>query len=141
MLNYCFLTAFPLFLHSLPSASLISKSLNLLFGTQGRSRRLKPFFYKQEQGTEGLLYPGRPCRVLLSFNYTKCYSITVVTSARSSPVLPQPITKLHGPPSFYLFIYLFMAVLGLRFCARAFSSCGERGPLFIAVPGDRKSVV
>ena len=32
-----------------------------------------------------------------------------------------------------LFIYLFLAVLGLRFCARAFSSCGERGPLFIAV--------
>ena len=28
-----------------------------------------------------------------------------------------------------------MAVLGLRFCARAFSSCGKRGPLFITVPG------
>ena len=26
-----------------------------------------------------------------------------------------------------------MAVLGLRFCARAFSSCGKRGPLFITV--------
>ena len=26
-----------------------------------------------------------------------------------------------------------MTVLGLRFCARAFSSCGKRGPLFIAV--------
>ena len=26
-----------------------------------------------------------------------------------------------------------MAVLGLGFCARAFSSCGKRGPLFIAV--------
>ena len=26
-------------------------------------------------------------------------------------------------------------MLGLRFCARAFSSCGERGPLFIAVHG------
>ena len=26
-----------------------------------------------------------------------------------------------------------MAVLGLRFCARAFSNCGKRGPLFIAV--------
>ena len=26
-----------------------------------------------------------------------------------------------------------MAVLGLRFCARAFSSCAKRGPLFIAV--------
>ena len=35
-----------------------------------------------------------------------------------------------------LFIYLlFMVVLGLRFCARAFSSCGKRGPLFIAVRG------
>ena len=28
-----------------------------------------------------------------------------------------------------------MAVLGLRFCARAFSSCGKRGPIFIAVRG------
>ena len=28
-----------------------------------------------------------------------------------------------------------MAVLGLRFCARAFSSCGKRGPLFIAAHG------
>ena len=37
--------------------------------------------------------------------------------------------------SFELFIYLFMAVLGLRFCARAFSSCCKRGPLFIVVCG------
>ena len=28
-----------------------------------------------------------------------------------------------------------MAVLGLRFCARAFSNCGKRGSLFIAVRG------
>ena len=28
-----------------------------------------------------------------------------------------------------------MAVLGLRFCVRAFSSCGKRGPLFITVRG------
>ena len=28
-----------------------------------------------------------------------------------------------------------MAVLGLRFCARAFSSYGKRGPLFIAMRG------
>ena len=26
-------------------------------------------------------------------------------------------------------------MLGLRFCARAFSSCGKQGPLFIAVCG------
>ena len=41
----------------------------------------------------------------------------------------------HNSIPFYLFIYLFMAVLGLRFCARAFSSCGKWGPLFIAVRG------
>ena len=35
----------------------------------------------------------------------------------------------------YLFMYVCTAVLGLRFCARAFSSCGKRGPLFIAVRG------
>ena len=35
----------------------------------------------------------------------------------------------------YLFIYLFMAVLGLHCCARAFSSCRERGLLFVAVLG------
>ena len=32
-----------------------------------------------------------------------------------------------------LFIYLFLAALGLRCCVWAFSSCGERGLLFIAV--------
>ena len=41
---------------------------------------------------------------------------------------------------FYLFLklinlFLFLAVLGLRFCARAFSSCGKRGPLLIALRG------
>ena len=34
----------------------------------------------------------------------------------------------------FLFIYLFLAALGLR-CARAFSSCGERGLLFVAARG------
>ena len=36
---------------------------------------------------------------------------------------------------FILFIYfLFLSALGLRCCVRAFSSCGERGLLFVAVP-------
>ena len=34
----------------------------------------------------------------------------------------------------YLF-YLFLAALGLCCCARAFSSCGEQGLLFIVVRG------
>ena len=32
-------------------------------------------------------------------------------------------------------VYLFLAALGLRCCARAFSSCGKRGLLFVAVRG------
>ena len=31
------------------------------------------------------------------------------------------------------FVFLFLAALGLCCCARAFSSCGERGLLFLVV--------
>ena len=43
----------------------------------------------------------------------------------------------HLQEFFFLkkFIYLLLAVLGLRFCVRAFSSCGKRGPLLIVVRG------
>ena len=34
-----------------------------------------------------------------------------------------------------LFIYLFLATWGLHCCAQAFSSCGERELLFVAVRG------
>ena len=34
---------------------------------------------------------------------------------------------------FILFIYLFLAALALPCCVRAFSSCGERGLLFVVV--------
>ena len=36
---------------------------------------------------------------------------------------------------FILFIYLFLAALGLRCCVLALSSCGEQGLLFVAVRG------
>ena len=35
----------------------------------------------------------------------------------------------------YLSIFYYLAALGLRCCTRAFSSCGERGLLFIEVHG------
>ena len=47
---------------------------------------------------------------------------------------------LH-PQLYFLFyflnklIYLFLGVLGLRCCVWAFSSCGERELLFVAVRG------
>ena len=58
--------------------------------------------------------------------------------------------QLHGPGKMLNAIYpflknkfiyflsifiLFLAALGLRCCVRAFSSCGERGLLFVAVRG------
>ena len=36
---------------------------------------------------------------------------------------------------FILFCLFILAALGLHCCARAFSSCGERGLLFVAVRG------
>ena len=38
-------------------------------------------------------------------------------------------------------IYLFLAALGLRCCMWAFSSCGKRGLLFVAVHGLLVAVV
>ena len=51
------------------------------------------------------------------------------------------LPKLNFLSKFLNFIYLFvclgvfLAVLGLRCCTRAFSSCGEQGLLFAAVHG------
>ena len=35
----------------------------------------------------------------------------------------------------FIFVHLFLAALGLHCCVRPFSSCGERGLLFVAVRG------
>ena len=35
----------------------------------------------------------------------------------------------------FIYLFIFLGVLDLRFCARAFSSCGKRGPLLITVRG------
>ena len=60
----------------------------------------------------------------------------------SIPVAPHPhqhfvLLDHNGGECFFfinLFIY-FLVVLDRRFCARTFSSCGERGPPFIVVRG------
>ena len=36
---------------------------------------------------------------------------------------------------FLIYLFLFLAVFGLRCCARACSSCGEWGLFFVAVHG------
>ena len=36
---------------------------------------------------------------------------------------------------YFIICFYFLAALGLRCCAQAFSSCGEQGLLFVAVCG------
>ena len=67
-------------------------------------------------------HSGSPC--ILPVHHPRC------------PLLPSRAALSCSQRShFFFLIYLFMALLGLRFCARTFSSCGKQGPLFIAVRG------
>ena len=59
-----------------------------------------------------------------------CYALSPPNSSLSLSFL---INRLFF--FIHVFIYLFLAALGLRCCAQAFSGCSERGPLFIAVRG------
>ena len=57
--------------------------------------------------------------------------------AKENPIAPTltlfTAVAVTGIAFYFLFIYLFLAVLDLHCCARAFSSCGERGLLFVVV--------
>ena len=59
-------------------------------------------------------------------------SLNVTCSERLSLSIP---LKYYFFKKFIYFIYLFLATLGLHCCAQAFSSCCERGLLFLAVHG------
>ena len=71
---------------------------------------------------------------MLTFSERSSFLFFFLNQWTSGSVVLDP-SFIKRPTVFYLFIYLFMAVLGLRFCARAFSSCGKWGPLFIVVRG------
>ena len=49
--------------------------------------------------------------------------------------LPPPVSLILFFFFFLNLFILFLAALGLRCCAQAFSSCGKRGLLFAAVRG------
>ena len=56
-----------------------------------------------------------------------------VNSGSDNTPKDSPGVKYKGFFFLIFKIYLFMAPLGLSCCARAFSSCSERGLLFVAV--------
>ena len=108
-------------------------------------------------GPKGTLYWSRVVKakqvhsIYPSFKYTfkgleKKFTLRYLTSNYLGQQLGQRACVLGSTPLcksqslfffflIFIFIYLLLAVLGLCFCARAFSSCGKRGPLFIAVRG------
>ena len=54
---------------------------------------------------------------------------------RQFPFMPSLLSVFFLNKFIYLFIYLFLAALGLHCCTRAFFSCCEWGLLFVAVRG------
>ena len=63
-------------------------------------------------------------------------TLSNIDCTRSWVPLKVSCPKSESAVCFYIYIfYFFLAVLGLLFRARAFSSCGKWGPLFIAVRG------
>ena len=83
--------------------------------------------------------PRNELTKLKSMNRFKTPDTVLVLIFQAHFMTTSPFFSLKEYPIYfkfiYVFIYLFFAMLGLRFCARAFSSCGKRGPLFIAVRG------
>ena len=70
----------------------------------------------------------------LSTYFTTC-KCGVHQERWSNPKVPKGQVEFRKIENDFFFFNLFLAVLGLRFCARAFSSCGKQGPLLIAVHG------
>ena len=96
-MHYCFLTAPPLLLYSLPS--LISNCLNLPFGTQGRSRRLNESYFLQIRNGQHKkdLHPGGAHRVLLCFTSTGLV-LSPLSPRYGSGSLVLPHLELWPPP-------------------------------------------
>ena len=78
----------------------------------------------------GMIYDEEYCALIISVFFLIYFAISVTQGYRDDALFLFLIDN-----QMFLFMYLFLAVLGLHFCARAFSSCGKWGPLFIAVRG------
>ena len=75
---------------------------------------------------------------IITYPVVPAKSLGFIFSSSLSSLHIQCLVILPPDVSFLLinlFIYSFLAALGLRCCTRAFSSCGERGLLFVAVHG------
>ena len=84
--------------------------------------------------SEGLQHP-RENKMYTTQYHTKMSAVIKVQRKWRGTSERKESLFLKNKFIYYLFIYLFLAVLDLRCWAWAFSSCGERGLLFIVVHG------
>ena len=124
------------------SLSSLSRTLNILIFTplmeSYKSHRLSYLFFILCSFLTGLFQNSYPLTHLfcLPFVLLYCRCSLLHFSLHSLSSLAAEFL-LGSFFFFYKFIYLFLflAALGLHCCARAFSSCVERGLLFVAVHG------
>ena len=97
----------------------------------GESRVTKLLFTCHVRNVKSLV----PYKIFFSFSSVFGFYLVILRKVKSWIYLSIFFRVSFFCFVFFNFIYLFLAVLGLRFCARAFTSCVEWGPLFIAVRG------
>ena len=130
-----------------------SLSLNPFFPLQSRvSLSLACIFRSShtELLIERPIHAGFFCKESPTIVQTPGWSLGNNSSTSKSLILPFPLLdlffasirvfgivlyRLWASFSFLIYSFLLLAAFGLRCCARAFSSWGERGLVFIAVRG------
>ena len=98
-----------------------------------------PPFFPLPQMKKNFLYNNK-CLLSSTKCQALCYALVGASAMVWKPRLLScgPQGRKQGKGAFFFKINLFillLAALGLRGCARAFSSCGEWGLLFVAVCG------
>ena len=119
------------FCESLPSLRLEIASWELEIGHDGSIDATEI----RELYTSELLIPPES-QLLDIFQFTTSENSTLIKREVNVVVLAyKKEEKTASAGGFVGFFWGGGAVLGLHFCARAFSTCSERGPLFIAARG------
>ena len=104
--------------------------------------RLPTEFGQWGGSTDRKLHDGKRGRSVYLFPWLSSWKVTSPSWEVTTPPKVTCSAWLTFPCSgnrslllFYFFLNLLLAVLGLRCCTRAFSSCSEWGLLFVAVCG------
>ena len=92
---------------------------------------------KRCPGEKGTYFKENLSKVVTGHFSDPILNSTSSGNSSCAPAWFRPLLLLCSPGflflKIYVFIYLFLAALGLHCCMRAFSSCGEQGLLFVLI--------